>query len=237
MATNTDRPPARSRLEEVMFARGLKQADLERRTGWQRARISNYCRGKRRQKTGFNPDELQKLALALRADPGVLLQNIGDPIPPGPTNLRRATDVDTWLAAPRSHDVPLDITYLYQSDTCIGFSMDETQNGATAPRFPGLVGQSVRALYMQGPNMSPWRSVGELVFYHLHQPPMPGRHAVIILTKRENGRIIGAVRKLVRQTPSLIELEQYNPPERVTLRTEDVERLCRVFEWSEAVGL
>ncbi len=99
--------------------------------------------------------------------------------------------------------------------------------------------RSAFALFVQGDSMWPWRAPGSLVYVHPARPPRNGDHVVVELHgTEEDGERPCLVKRLVKRTPTLLRLEQYNPPrDDITIALDRVRSLYRVMEWEELLGL
>lgn len=109
-----------------------------------------------------------------------------------------------------------------------------------APRHSGLqsMGREVWAFFAQGTEMAPWRQPGELVYATSDRPPQDGNHVVVMLEPGAAGGSPAILRRLVRQTPRELVLEQHNPPHKETvIPRSQVRRVYRVIEWQEMLGV
>lgn len=115
-------------------------------------------------------------------------------------------------------------------------------NGQTldyARRPPRLINvKDAYALWVQGDSMAPWREHGELVYVNPHQPPKITDYVVVQMKGKEQGFTHGAyIKRLVRRTEKEIRLLQYNPRKEITLPTSKVQKIHRILDWSELMGI
>ena len=88
--------------------------------------------------------------------------------------------------------------------------------------------------------MSPRFEDGESAFVERGRPPRIGDEVVVYLRDKaedDGERAAGVlVKRLVRNSVSYIELEQFNPPVQFRIDRSDVVRIDRVIPWSELLA-
>ncbi len=104
-------------------------------------------------------------------------------------------------------------------------------------RPPHLAGrQDLKALYVQGDSMKPWKRPGQLVFFD-NKPPQNGDHVVIEL--RPSGlddERPAFLKVLLGVTPTKIKLAQYRPAREFEIPRSKVHKIWRVLEVEELLG-
>lgn len=97
----------------------------------------------------------------------------------------------------------------------------------------------VYAITVIGDSMADKYEDGDPAYVDPRRQPRPGEFVVVQLIRRDDegeGRIATALlKKLVRKTSKLIELEQNNPPVTFTIPATDVAHIHRVIPWREIV--
>lgn len=107
-----------------------------------------------------------------------------------------------------------------------------------APRFACLEGRNdIRALYMVGDSMSPWRRAGGLIYMEEHRAANPGDHVLVEHEVPGSSVKLATVRLLVLMTAKSLRLGQYNPRREAELDRKRVSRMLRVLEWDELLGV
>lgn len=229
--------PPRSRVEEILLARGLSNAELARRARIDPSTVHKIVSGSR----GLSERFADPLANALGVHRETLFAKIGAPISwldePDRTAASPMRSREPPPEAARFRDVPVFGTAEAGADGAFQLNNGEAIDWARRPA--GLIGvQGVFAIYAEGDSMAPWREPGELVFVHLYRDPAPGCHVIAEIWEREKGHPPRAfLKKLARRTATRVELEQYNPRKVITFEKERVGRLYRVIEWAEVHGV
>lgn len=157
--------------------------------------------------------------------------------PPIESNVRPAPDVRQIAWADLPKDVPVYGTVVG------GAAGDFELNGEVIDyvrRPPGIAKmRGVFALYVIGDSMTPWRRPGDLVYCTTLRQARPGDYVVVALKPPEVGGPAPAYLKLLVgvRGPSTI-LEQYNPPlDDLAVPTNSIERIYRVLDWPELLGI
>ncbi len=195
---------------------------------------------------------IQALASRLGATAEELMQPLAAqslPSPPPATstgdivpNVRLAPNappLDDFARMPR--DVPvLGTAQAGDSDAfAIAFGSDPIDFVRRTPALTGV--KNVFAIFVRGESMVPWREPGGIVYVHETRVPRPGDHVVAVLHRAEDQdhKFNAILKKLLRRDDSTVELLQYNPPgtEPIKLKASEIERLYRVLEWEEVIGL
>lgn len=91
--------------------------------------------------------------------------------------------------------------------------------------------RSIYCVYVWGTSMEPRYDAGDPIYVDPRRPPVVGDDVVVQLRESEGDdqRIVCAlIKRLVRRNATTLELEQYNPHGRFTIRTDRVAALHRV---------
>lgn len=100
--------------------------------------------------------------------------------------------------------------------------------------------RDVYAIYYVGHSMSPRYEPGELSYVDPTRPPRAGEYVVAQLVgpDGEDGEkvVVAMAKKLVRQSPSFYEFEQFNPPLQFRVPRAMVRHLHRIIPWDELVA-
>jgi hypothetical protein len=109
------------------------------------------------------------------------------------------------------------------------FDMDHAVRYLERP--PALRGdRTAYAIYFHGSSMEPRFFAGEVGVVQPSRPAGPGDFVVVQLNDGESDDVITVlVKRLVRQTPMFVELEQYNPPLVFRLPRKKVAHLHRIL--------
>lgn len=240
-----------TRLSEIRIARRLSSAELARRAKIDPSHLSKMESGKR----GIRGDHARRLAGALGIDVKELHAAIGeritrgDQIPEIKALENASTKIHNWALAgdapPLSafaalpRDVPIFATKRNISGS--GFVLRAGDGPVDYERRPaGIAGmRQVFAIYCPVADMAPWRQLGELVYVNEVRDPVPGCHVIAVLHPTQpGGEPQSLLRKLVSQTESRIELEQYEPRGTIlVVEPRRVLRMYRVMEWPEVIGV
>jgi transcriptional regulator with XRE-family HTH domain len=95
------------------------------------------------------------------------------------------------------------------------------------------------ALYVTGASMEPRYDAGDMIYVDPRRPPSRGDDVVVQLRGGDDqaeGIICAMIKRLVRQSSTIVELEQYNPPLRFTLPMAQVAEIHRVARLGELLG-
>lgn len=100
--------------------------------------------------------------------------------------------------------------------------------------------RDIYALYFQGHSMAPRYESGEIAYVDPSRPPKVFDY-VIVQLRRDGGdgseRVFRVLAKrLIRQSTSFFELEQFNPPAIFRVDRKDVKHIHRVIPWDEIVS-
>ena len=218
-------------LEAAMEILGLKPSQLAKAAGVSTTTVTRPIKAAREGREGLKHAVSARTLYAVRelvkkAAPDVT----ADPEP----NARIAPGAGPFplLKYPRS--VPVFGTAQGGPEGVFDLNME---SGAIdyAPRPPSIAdNKRVFAIYVEGDSMWPWRDPGELVYLHETKPPTPGCHVVAVVESLDASEPPRAyLKRLVRRSPSKIEMEQYHPPGPFVLDAKRVSKLLRVLEWSE----
>lgn len=105
-----------------------------------------------------------------------------------------------------------------------------------APRFACLEGRpDVRAVYMVGESMAPWRKSGALIYLEEYRAANAGDH-VLVEYRTAGDELVSVVRLLVGMTATKVTLAAYgmkSPRKEVELDRKRITRMLRVIEWDE----
>lgn len=104
-----------------------------------------------------------------------------------------------------------------------------------APRPPSLAGvPKAYAVYAKGDSMEPRYHPGELVFINPAKPIEPGNYVLVQVKPRHEGDAPGALlKRLVRRSATKVTLEQFNPAQKVEIKTSDIVSIHRVVGTGE----
>ena len=99
--------------------------------------------------------------------------------------------------------------------------------------------RDVYAIYFRGHSMTPRYEPGELAYVDPVRPPRAGDYVIVQMRGvdgLEGERIVVVMAKrLVRQSSSFYELEQFNPATTFRVARRDVAHLHRIIPWDELV--
>ena len=98
-------------------------------------------------------------------------------------------------------------------------------------RPPALRGAlHVYAVYFHGQSMEPRFEAGDIGLVDPQRPPRPGDYVLVQLNCGESDDVVSVLAKrLVRQTATEVELEQFNPPMVFSLPKKRVQRIHRIM--------
>ncbi len=106
-----------------------------------------------------------------------------------------------------------------------------------ARRHPALTGRAdVFGLYVEGVSVSPAFNPGDLVLVE-GKPPRVGDHVVVEYRDEPHGEIKVILKKLKASTPTIIKLEQYNPPLTIDIKRIHVIRMRRTLTMMDLFGV
>lgn len=145
--------------------------------------------------------------------------------------LRDVPVYGTALGASRDFDgTAIEQTTLNTGEIIAFFQRPTMLNGRT----------NVYGLYIQGSSMSPRFEHGESAFVERGRPARIGDEVVVYLRDKEEDdgeRAAGVlVKRLVRNSASYVELEQFNPPVTFKIERENIVRIDRVIPWAELLS-
>ena len=102
------------------------------------------------------------------------------------------------------------------------------------PILNGVVG--VYAVYAVGDSMEPLYENGDPIYVHPGRRPEVGRE-VLVQFHSANGDVVKAVvKRLVKQTPTKLIVEQFNPAKRIEYDLDTVKCVHRVLRTKELLG-
>jgi len=106
----------------------------------------------------------------------------------------------------------------------------------TIPRPLNLVGAPrAYAVYIVGDSMEPRYYSGELAHIHPGKPVTIGAFVLVQMRPDHDGETPKAVvKRLIKRSASKITLEQYNPPKKFDLKTDDIVSIHRVVGSGES---
>lgn len=106
-----------------------------------------------------------------------------------------------------------------------------------ARRPPSLMGRTdVFGLYVEDVSMSPAFNPGDLVLVE-GKPPRGGDHVVVEFKEDPTDDPKAILKKLKAMTPTVIKLEQYNPPKTIEIKRANLIRMRRVLTMMDVFGV
>lgn len=100
--------------------------------------------------------------------------------------------------------------------------------------------RDVYAIYFRGHSMAPRYESGEVAYVDPVRPPLAADYVIVQLRRYDGDdgdRIhVAMAKRLVRQSASYIELEQFNPPLTFRLDRKQVAHIHRIIPWDELVA-
>lgn len=106
-----------------------------------------------------------------------------------------------------------------------------------ARRPPALEGRAdVFGLYVEDVSMSPAFNPGDLVLVE-GKPPRAGDHVVVEFKDTPDDDPKAILKKLKAMTPTVIKLEQYNPPRTIEVKRAHLIRMRRVLTMMDIFGV
>lgn len=183
-----------------------------------------------------------------------LAELMDDRLPPTPLPERPAANARmAEVSMPFRHEMPRDLPVhgtawaadliLNNNDEVVTIGRMELSGVTdTVRRPPALIGNPrAYAIYVEGDSMEPRWSAGDLVFVDPRRPPSPGDFVVVQLREADghDGEHVtcAMIKRLIRRTASHYELEQFNPPLRFRLPTEQVKEAHRIPSQAELMGV
>ncbi|MDZ7824143.1 MAG: S24 family peptidase [Ahrensia sp.] len=101
---------------------------------------------------------------------------------------------------------------------------------------PGLVGvRDAYMLWVNGSSMAPKFENGEPLFINPHRPVRQNDYVVVQVF--ENGGLKALVKRFIRDSEHTVELEQFNPPAKISIKKEQVHRIHRILTATEIAGI
>jgi len=224
-----------SRVDEIMRARGLNQADLARASGIQPPTLSKIVKGKR----GVTPAMSAPLARALQVSVGALHEDIGAPIPPQvfspgsdvqPVATRQPMEA---ARLPLSAQVPVMGTVSCGSDG--QFEVNLTDGPLEYVDVPAkLVGvPDIFALFVAGDSMAGVWAPGDTVYVSRKRPVTPGSYAVVLVEMGLGEQPAAYLKEYVSGDNRQIILRQYNPQTEKVIERARVKEMWRALHWRE----
>jgi phage repressor protein C with HTH and peptisase S24 domain len=161
---------------------------------------------------GVSLDWLSRGGEPLRADPGSFT------VKGGSANLQRGADSERLPVLGMAECGP------------DGWSLWNGDIIDTIPRPSNLYGAPrAYAVYIVGDSMEPRYYSGELAHIHPGKPITIGAFVLVQIRPEHEGEAPKAVvKRLVKRTGNKIVLEQYNPPKKFDVRTDDIVSIHRV---------
>jgi phage repressor protein C with HTH and peptisase S24 domain len=105
-------------------------------------------------------------------------------------------------------------------------------------RPPGIAtAAQVFAIWVSEDSMFPRFSSGDLVYVHPGRQPRPGDDVLIELAEEPDGTRPAFVKRFVKQTTTELIIEQFNPPDRITLALSVVASVFKILTLAELIGL
>lgn len=106
-----------------------------------------------------------------------------------------------------------------------------------ARRHPALNGRTdVFGLYVEDVSVSPAFNPGDLVLVE-GKPPRGGDHVVVEYKDGPHDEPKAILKKLKAMTPSVVRLEQYNPPKVIEIKRAHIIRMRRVLTMMDLFGV
>lgn len=118
----------------------------------------------------------------------------------------------------------------------------QMENGSAvdwARRPPRLIGRTdVFGLFVEETSMIPAHMPGSLVIVEKARPPKPGDDVVFeLLPDKPHGERKAMIKRLVALTPTLVKVEQFQPPKRLEFARKLVVNLYRVMTIADLFGM
>lgn len=161
--------------------------------------------------------------------------------PPQPTPTPLPTQTPRVVALPSRDAMPLDVPVY---GVAAGNPMDgafQLEEGVIdyVRRAPGILNaRDVYALYVVGESMWPRFRDGELIYISASRPVRIGDDVILCLPGERPGEPERCfVKTLTGRRADVIEVEQYNPPGRLTFARSNILRLHRVLTMTEVLGV
>lgn len=106
-----------------------------------------------------------------------------------------------------------------------------------ARRHPALNGRTdVFGLYVEDVSVSPAFNPGDLVLVE-GKPPRGGDHVVVEYKEGPHDEPKAILKKLKAVTPTIVRLEQYNPPKVIEIKRVHIIRMRRVLTMMDLFGV
>lgn len=96
--------------------------------------------------------------------------------------------------------------------------------------------RSIYAMQVAGSSMEPKFEIGEIIYVDPKRLPSIGDYVVVQLRDDNDDVICAMVKRLARRNATTIELEQFNPQQRFSIKMSQVAEVHRVVPWSEMLG-
>jgi hypothetical protein len=100
--------------------------------------------------------------------------------------------------------------------------------------------RDVYAIYFRGDSMSPRYEPGEIAYVDPKQPARALDYVIVQLKRAEgedpDSPAVAMAKRLIRQSGSFIELQQFNPPHTFKIDKKQVAHMHRVIPWDEIVA-
>lgn len=145
------------------------------------------------------------------------------------------------VSVPPRHAMPRDVPVYgvaAGSDAHESFNLEWGAAVDYVARPPGIAQtRDVFALFVTEDSMEPRYFRNELVYVNPHRPARPGDFVIIALHARDGDPPLCYLKRLLRRNATEIEVEQYNPPRRLTYPIPQVQRILRVIPWDEVLGV
>ncbi|WP_262298410.1 LexA family transcriptional regulator [Microvirga sesbaniae] len=171
-----------------------------------------------------------------RAEDRAPVRGRAEPLPPD-TDLSKAEDLPHFKGFGGPRNVPAYGTAVGGGDRDGDFRF----NGQTIgyePRPPGIQGRKdVYVLYVQNDSMDPKYEPGERLYVDPHRPPRPMDYVVVELQGDDGEPGKGFIKRLVRQTPTKVIVEQFNPRKEIEFDRQEIKSLHRVIPTDELLGI
>ena len=139
----------------------------------------------------------------------------------------------TALAAERDFTV--------EFDGNVAVAQINLNTGEVIDRFrrpPTLANRrDIYGLYVAGDSMEPKFESGQGIIVDPRRPPNTRDYVVVYLRAEDDGAAAVLIKRLVRRSSTFLELEQFNPPARFRLTSQQYRDVHRIIPWDEVFGV
>lgn len=145
--------------------------------------------------------------------------------------------LDRQTAVPLASEMPKDLPVLGTVSGGSGGVHMANEAIDYARRPPSLIGRTdVFGLYVEDVSMAPAFNPGDLVLVE-GKPPRGGDHVVVEFKDDPTDDPKAILKKLKAMTPTVIKLEQYNPPKTIEIKRSNLIRMRRVLTMMDVFGV